>query len=140
MDFELNGHTYRAGTIDARTQFHIVRRLAPVFGELVPALRGGKADGLDALPAIAGALAKLSDAEADYCLFGLLKPLARKQPNGLGWGPVCTGETVLYDDITMPALMQLAWQSFSFNLSGFFAALPSDLTAAAQTVSAPSNG
>lgn len=140
MDFELNGQTYRAGTIDARTQFHIVRRLAPVFGELVPAMRGGAKDGLDALPAIAGALAKLSDADADYCIFGLLKAVTRKQAQGLGWGPVSVGETLMYDDITMSLMLQLAWQTFSVNLSGFFDALPSDLKEAAQVASARSAG
>lgn len=131
MEFELEGHTYRANKIDARSQFHIVRRLAPVIGELVPALKGGKGE-LDALPPLANAISKLSDADADYCLFGLLKALSRKQPQGTGWGPVTTGEQLMYDDITMPQMLQLAWRAFSHNMSGFFAALPSDLQKAAQ--------
>jgi hypothetical protein len=130
MEFELEGRTYRANKIDARTQFHIVRRLAPVLGEIAPALQGK--GGLDALPPLANAVAKLTDSDADYVIFGLLKAVVRKQDQGLGWGPVATGEQLMYDDITMPLMLKLAWQSFSFNMSGFFAALPSDLKEAAQ--------
>lgn len=130
MEFELEGRTYRANKIDARTQFHIVRRLAPVLGEIAPALQGK--GGLDALPPLANAVAKLTDSDADYVIFGLLNAVVRKQDQGLGWGPVATGEQLMYDDITMPLMLKLAWQSFSFNMSGFFAALPSDLKEAAQ--------
>ena len=130
MEFELEGRTYRANKIDARTQFHIVRRLAPVLGEIAPALQGK--GGLEALPPLASAVAKLTDSDADYAIFGLLKAVVRKQDQGLGWGPVATGEQLMYDDITMPLMLKLAWQSFSFTMSGFFAALPSDLKEAAQ--------
>lgn len=133
MELELDGHTYRVGKLDARAQFHIVRRLAPVLGELAPALQGGKG-GLDALPPIATAVAKLSDADADYCIFGLLKVVNRKQPNGLGWGPVATENLLMYDDIGMTQMLKLAWEALTFNMSGFFAALPSDLKEAAQKV------
>jgi hypothetical protein len=133
MELELDGHTYRVGKLDARAQFHIVRRLAPVLGELAPALQGGKG-GLDALPPIATAVAKLSDADADYCIFGLLKVVSRKQPNGLGWGPVATENLLMYDDIGMTQMLKLAWEALTFNMSGFFAALPSDLKEAAQKV------
>lgn len=135
MEFELEGHTYRANKIDARSQFHIVRRLAPVIGELAPAMQKGKG-GLDALPPLANAIAKLSDNDADYCLFGLLKAISRKQPQGTGWAPVSTGELLMYDDITMPTMLQLAWKALSHNMQGFFAALPSDLKEAAQKASA----
>lgn len=131
MELELDGHTYRVSKLDARAQFHIVRRLAPVLGELAPALQGGKG-GLDALPPIATAVAKLSDADADYCIFGLLKVVSRKQPNGLGWGPVSTENLLMYDDIGMTQMLKLAWEALTFNMSGFFAALPSDLKEAAQ--------
>lgn len=145
MEFELEGRTYRVGKIDARAQFHIVRRLAPILGELAGALKGRTAGpevskddpefktkaAMEVMPPIAGALAKLSDADADYVIFGLLKVVLRKQDQGLGWGPVSTGEQLMYDDITMPTMLKLAWKALSFNMSGFFNALPSDLKEAA---------
>lgn len=134
MDIELDGHSYQLGKIDARSQFHIVRRLAPILGEIGPALQGGK-DGFTALPLIAEAISKLSDVDADYCIFGLLKTVKRKQQGGLGWGPVATDGTLMYSDITMKIMLKLAWESLSFNMSGFFAGLPSALTEATQKVS-----
>lgn len=140
MEFELEGRTYRANKIDARSQFHIVRRLAPVLGEIAPAIQGGKKEGLDALPALASAIAKLSDADADYCIFGLLKAIVRKQDQGLGWTPVSTENLLMYDDISMPIMLQLAFKAFSHNMSGFFAALPSDFKEVAQKASDQSAG
>ncbi len=140
MDHIISGQTYRVGKIDARTQFHIVRRLAPIFGELAPALRGGAGDPLTTLPAITAAFAKLSDEDMDYCLFGLLRVVVRQQPNGLGWGPVSTGTILAYDDITLPIMLQIAWASLSENLSSFFAALPSDLRDTLRKPSVPSAG
>lgn len=140
MEFTLNQHTYAIGKIDARSQFHIVRRLAPVLGEIAPAAAGGKIKGLDALPPLANAIAKLSDEDADYCLFNLLAAVRRKQPQGMGWGPVSTGNILMYDDLDMVAMLQLAWKALEHNIAGFFAALPSGLTEAAQKASVPSNG
>lgn len=145
MEFETEGRTYRINKIDARSQFHIVRRLAPILGELAGALKGRVAGSsvskddpefkakaaMEVMPPIAEALAKLSDADADYVIFGLLKAVVRKQDQGLGWGPVATGTAIMYDDITMPTMLKLAWKALSFNMSGFFAALPSDLKEAA---------
>jgi len=124
MEKVINEHTYQIGKINARDQFHIIRRLAPVLGGIAPALQGGKG-GIEALPEIANAIAKLSDADADYVIFGLLKVVSRKQSNGLGWGPVSTGELLMYDDIDMAQMIKLAWEVLSYNMSGFFAALPS---------------
>jgi hypothetical protein len=140
MEFEIKGQTYKATKMDARAQFHIVRRLAPVLGELAPAAASGKVQGLDALPPLANAIAKLTDADADYCLFGLLAVISRKQPQGMGWSPVCTTNLMMYDDIDMVVMLQLAWKALEFNMSGFFAALPLDLKEATQKVSVPSNG
>lgn len=127
MEFELNGFTYKVGRIDARQQFHIVRRLAPVIGKIIPSVQGGTGGHEQAFTSMAEAIAGLSDSDADYCIFGLLKAISRKQDKGLGWGAICVGESLQYNDITMPDMLQLAWKSLSFNLSSFFAALPSDL-------------
>lgn len=140
MEIEISGHTYRLGRIDARSQFHIVRRLAPVIGEIAPALQGEGKGGMEALPVLASAVAKLSDADADYVVFGLLKVVARKQGQGLGWAPVSTGTQMMYDDITLPDMLRLAYEVFVMNMSSFFPGLPSGSTAANPKASDPSNG
>lgn len=140
MEIEVEGNSYRIGKIDARSQFHITRRLAPVLGEIAKAMSGGSTTGMDVLPPLAGAVANLSDDDSDYCLFGLLKVVTRKQPSGLGWGPVSTGNALMYDDINMATMMRLAWESFQVNLASFFVGLQSDLSGPVQKASDRSDG
>lgn len=139
MEFKVNGIEYRAGRIDARKQFHIVRRLAPVLSELAPAA-GKPTAGVEVLTPLANAIAKLTDSDADYVIFGLLDCVKRKQDAGLGWAAVNTGTQLMFEDIDMPVMLQLAWQALKVNLSGFFSALPSDLKEALQSRSGQSAG
>lgn len=132
-DVIINSHDYKFSQIPALAQFHIVRRLAPIIGELLgaigPSMKGGKSEVnqdemLKALGPITSALAKLSDEDANYVLFGLLKNVTRKQAGG-GWAKIVTGETFMFEDIDMKVMIQLAVKSFMVNLGGFINALPS---------------
>jgi len=114
--------------------------LPPCLVKSLPPLPVEKWGASTPYPPLANAIAKLSDADADYCLFGLLAVVSRKQPQGTGWGPVSTGDTLMYADLDMVGMLQLAWKALEFNMSGFFAALPSDLKEAARKASDPSNG
>lgn len=134
MEFELQGNSYRVAKIAAREQFHIMRRLAPVFGSVAPVAQNG---GVEAIQPLAEAIGALSDENADYVLFGLLKAVQRKEAHGLGYSPICSGNTLMYDDISMPVMLQLAWKALQHNGADFFAALPSGLKEAAQKASAP---
>jgi hypothetical protein len=133
MEHEVEGRIYKISTINAVQQFHITRRLAPVIGKF-SALRGNPRDLskdpekiLQAIGIVADALARLSDFDADYCLFGLLKSVTRKQSNGLGWAPITTESSLMFDDITMPTMLKLAWFSMQLNFASFLDALPSAL-------------
>lgn len=122
--FEIGGFEYRAGKIDARKQFHIVRRLAPIFG--------GMAAGAEPEKVLADAIGALSDDDADYVLFGLLEAVTRKQENGLGFAKVSTGKQLMFADITMAQMLQLAFKSFEENMQDFFTASRSVLQSADQ--------
>ena len=128
MDFELNGKEYRAGVIDARKQFHIVRRLAPIFGNM--------AAGGDTAVMFANAIGSLSDDDADYVLFGLLAVVKRKEDNGLGWSPVSNKTQMMYAEITMAEMLQLAFKSFEANMQDFFSVSRSVLSQANPTQNA----
>lgn len=117
MDFELNGFEYRLQKLDARRQFHIMRRLSPMFAELASALKSDT-DSEEALAPLANALANMSDADADYCLFGLLASVQRKQ-NGT-FSKVAVENQLMFADITMQAMLQLAFKAFQFNFESFF--------------------
>lgn len=127
-EFEINDKTYRVSKLNAKKQFHIVRRLSPVLGTLAAAL-DDDIKGLEAIPSIANAISTLSDNDADYCIFNLLSVIKRKQDKGLGWGPITTtGDQIMYDDITLQVMMRLVWKSLYFNFHDFFQGLPLDLT------------
>ena len=117
MDFELNGFEYRLQRLDARKQFHIMRRLSPMFAELAAAVKSDMESDA-ALAPLANALANMSDADADYCLFGLLAGVQRKQ-NGV-FSKIVVENQLMFADITMQAMLQLAFKAFQFNFESFF--------------------
>lgn len=122
----VDGNEYKAGKIDARKQFHIVRRLAPVMSGVAPV---ASADG-DVFSALANAMAALSDDDADYVLFGLLDCMTRKQASGLGWAKVTAGKSLMFDDISMSAMLKIAFIAFEENMQDFFAVVRSALSEA----------
>lgn len=121
MSFEVNGFNYTAGKLNAKQQFHIVRRLSPVLSGLV-----GLKDANDAVGAIANAISSLSDADADFVLFGLLSCVERQDPSG-GWAKITAGELLMYQDIDLIAMMKIATESFKVNFGNFFSGLGSIL-------------
>lgn len=139
MDFEVMGVTYRCSKLSANEQWHIVRRLLPVISQIAP-VAGKSEAGAEALPLIADALARLSNSDDEYVRFGLLSCVKRKQEQGLGWAAVSTGHQLMFEDIDMAIMLQLCAKAFMHNLSGFFAALPSDLQGAIQKQSVQSAG
>jgi hypothetical protein len=139
---------YKFEKIDALSQFHIVRRLAPIIGELAAVvansgvLKSGKkfeemsindmdfdAIAKDLGPVLS-TFAKIPDEDMNYSLFGLLKGVYRKNTTGGGWSRVTTdNQLFMFEDIKadMALMMTLAGQSFAANLGGFINALPSGL-------------
>jgi hypothetical protein len=142
MEFELEGQTYKAEKINAINQFHILRRLMPVLGNVAPFLNNEGLNGFDALPPLADAIGKLSDSDSEYVIYGLLKSITRKEPSGMGWSQIHNGHDIMFLDIktNMKIMMSLAINAFKFNMSGFFSELPSVLKDQAQNQTNPSNG
>jgi len=140
---------YKFNKIDALSQFHIVRRLAPVVGELFAAVansgltaNGKKAEDMkfndidfDAvsknLSPVMIALSKLPDEDMNYCLFGLLKGVQRKQIGGGFANVMANGskDLIMFEDIkeNLQLMLTLAGKSIAVNLGGFMQALPSAL-------------
>lgn len=121
MDVELNGVEYRLEKIDARRQFHVMRRLSPMLAELSEAVSGGKGSD-EILSPLANALSKMTDADADYCLMTLLVGARRKQ--GTTWSKVVVDNQLMFADISMADMLQLAFKAFQLNFDSFFQSLP----------------
>jgi len=135
--FPCGKFTYRAGTIDARSQFHIVRRLAPFLTGMLSVLSNfSSAEGVKnisreqamlVVPGLVDVLSKMDDETADYVIFGLLKTVTRQESQGLGWAPVSKGDSLMYADISMPEMLTLAARSLMVNMGDFFVVLNSAL-------------
>lgn len=138
MDFTINKTVYRSGKLDAFTQLHIVRRLTPCIGKLAGLVGGGVKikfddkgnivdfDGdMDAvIMPLTEALTALNDADVEYILNACLAVTERKQPGG-SWARLRVGDTTMFDGLTLPMLIQVAYYVIMENLEVFFGELPS---------------
>ncbi len=138
-DFEIGGRKFKLCKIDAFKQFHIVRRLGPLLGELAPALgtfaksKGqasflSESEKLDEFaklltPLMTG-LSKLTDEDANKVLFGLLSSVEIQQMPVGNWARLATDQAIMFSDLELPVLLQAAGRAFAYNLSGFFPAPP----------------
>lgn len=140
-DFQVNGITFRLSKIDAIRQFHIVRRMAPMLKEFLPVLMELKAAGskkssemteaetFDHIVKLAGpfmeGLGKLTDADSDKVLFSLLSSVEMQQKEfGGNWARVAKDSMLMFSDMELPLLLNLAGRAFAHNLQGFFTVLP----------------
>ena len=118
MDFAINGVNYKAAKLPAIKQFHIVRRVAPLLA--------GMTDKDKALEGIMNGIGSLKDEDANYILFGLLACVEREQ-SGHGWAKVSVGESLMFQDIDLGVMFQIATKAFQENYSGFLDGLGSNL-------------
>jgi hypothetical protein len=140
-NFSFGNREFQLSKLDAFKQFHIVRRIAPIMSELMPAMKSigvlptkpedvAKLTDDKKLEAVAkfaapvmNGLSKLSDQDSEFVLLNLLSSVAMKQTAG-NWASVATPTMLMMQDLELPQLMQLAGRAFMYNLSGFIAASP----------------
>lgn len=120
MEFEISGQTYECGKMDAFKQFHVSRRLAPVFGGLASSASKASADFSQFLQPIAEAVAHMPDADCDYVLQACLSVTRRKQESG--WANVYNvqAKAMMFQDIDLGAMLQITAKVIQDNLGGFF--------------------
>lgn len=131
IDFSIGEKEFKAGKINAMKQFHVVRRIAPILGDLIPVLKKFegmseeelKKDQIESLAPILNGLAKLSDKDSEFVLYSLLAAVEMKQDLG-NWAKLSNGEQLMFNDLELPVLLQVAGRTFMHNLTGFFAVLP----------------
>lgn len=136
-DFEISGQKFKLNKINAFKQFHIVRRIAPILSELLPAMASiskfmGSETGLSesekfeqiaafASPILDG-LAKLSDEDSNKVLLGLLEAVEMQQSTG-NWARLSNGTQLMFENLELPVMLQCAGRAFAYNMAGFFNAL-----------------
>jgi hypothetical protein len=138
MEFTIKGNVYRTGKLDAFTQLHIVRRLTPCIGKLAALAGGsvklkygddGKVVDIDGDPdavltPLANAITAMSDEDVEYVFNACIEVTERKQAGG-AWAALRVKGTTMFDGLTLPVLMQIAYYVVRENLTDFFGELPS---------------
>ena len=138
MDFEIAGQQYRSGKMDAFRQFHVSRRLAPVLSGLAAgasAAAGGDPEQEFAafLQPLVNGIASMSDADCDYVLHACLGVVKRQQGNA--WAPIfiTQGNSLMFDDIDLAVMLQIASRVIQDNLGNFIQGAVSKVQEAPQT-------
>jgi len=153
-EFEVAGHRYASRKLDAFTQFHVVRKLAPAVAPLVSAAQpmlaayvAAKASGegaagsladvgalLDNLEPLLKVLADLPADDCDFVLGTCLSAVTRADDKGGGWSPVwnAAAKRMMFDDIDMPSMLAIAGHVIKADLAGFTDALRRNLNGGAR--------
>jgi hypothetical protein len=139
---EIGGLTYRIGKLNAKQQFHVARRLAPVIAELsaesnlvmeqmkqpnnsVSGFMAEAAQG-DVSPAmvrlytaISKAIRNLSDEDCDYVIRTCMSVVTRR--SGELFQPVWNkqADQPQFEDLSLPTLLMLTITVITDNLGGF---------------------
>lgn len=133
-DFQAGGHDFKLNKIDPFKQFHIVRRLGPILGDIIPVAQKIKStisgeqsedEKFETIAQIAqpilNGLSKLSDEDANKVLLGLLSAVEVKQLPAGNWAKIAREESLMIQTIELQVLLQVAGRAFAYNLAGFFA-------------------
>jgi hypothetical protein len=138
-EFEVAGRTFRCVKLDAFSQFHVSRRLAPLFAG------AAEAKGEDLLSRLRGgvqALSAMSDEDANYVLFRCLGVVQVKLDGDRGWQTIYSAGAgrMMDDTIDMMQMLQIVGEVLVDSLGNFTSALPPGLVAAmaAGSTSSPS--
>ena len=123
---EINGINYTIGKLDAFTQLHVARRLAPVLAGMFTAFRHAPeiANAADdsilamATGPLAETLAKMSNEDVDYVVNACLSVCQRQQAKG--WAKVMVNGSLMFSDIELDALLGLTVAVIQENLGRFF--------------------
>ncbi len=118
---EIAGVKYRFGKMASRTQFHVARRLGPIYGAIAENISAvGASQGLSALLPMVDVLADLPDEPLDYVLDNCLSVVERQTGAG-SWAKVAASNGgLMFEDIDMKVMLQLAWGVIQQDFAGFF--------------------
>lgn len=127
MEFTLNDVDYRVAKLNVFEQLKVARKLLPVLAEVLTQLRGhpGGATNMaieTALPAIANAIAQLSDDDINAITFPCLSVVSRQHLKA--WIPVFTDDALAFDDIDLLTMLQLVARVVVDSLGNFLHVLP----------------
>lgn len=126
QELEIDGRRYRTGKLDAFKQFHLTRKLLPLFSGLgesfaqMPAQITDQGQGTfwKALEPVAQAVAEMSTEDSEWCVKTCLAAVTMF--NGHNWVPIMSGAQLMFEDIEMTTMLQLSFTVIQDNLGRFF--------------------
>ena len=124
-EFLLGSNTYRIARLGAMAAFDIARTMGPVL-EWMSRLLADKPDATRGatVRAFCGSMGMLARKDAMEAVYACLAAVSRRQPSG--WAAVINVGNVVFDDITMPEVLELAWCVMEANgILSFFGGSPS---------------
>lgn len=127
MELMLGANEYSISKLNAIQQFHVARKIAPMLWamgkEALSGFQDSEIDGIAALKASADVLSQMSDQDSEYILKTCLTACRRR--SGAGWAKVqADNGQMMFDDIDLPVILQLAFNVIRENLGNFLSALP----------------
>ena len=133
-EFEMDGHWYRIGRMNAFEQFHVSRKISPLIPPLIPVFMqmakntGGPLD-VSAMSGLfqpfADGFAALPDDSAEYVINTCLKAVRRKNERD-EWVPVWSvgGKQVMFDDLNnLSVMLRLVLRVIKDSLGDFLTGL-----------------
>lgn len=136
-EFTVGDVDYRVGALSAIKQIHIVRRIAPLLGELVTpelvakldrAREAKKLDPLEFFPDVAKAFGKMNDADVEYIIETATGACERKQDDQ--WFALRRNGALMYQDIGPAELLEITINVVMDKLENFIPALRAPSTSA----------
>jgi hypothetical protein len=145
QEVEVGGSRFRTGKLDAFQQFHVFRKLMPVFSgmgasfsQIPETSLQQPANGADApqqqsssdetkfwsaLGPVAQAIADMSQADSEYVLKTCLQNCLIH--NGTSWTRLVSpnGQIMFEDQVDMMAMLRLTFETIKDNLASFFPAV-----------------
>jgi len=111
----INGVVYRTGQLNAKEQFHIARRLAPIVAAMAMDVNLGAA----MFQSLAEAVKKLDDADVDFIMRTTMKTVLRQV--GDRWAPTWNVQADIpqFADMNAAMLTELMMAVIEDQLGGF---------------------
>lgn len=121
IEYEIKGVGYKSGKLDVFIQSNIVRRIAPLLGDIAPALRFLKTDPMMSFKIVAGSLSRMTDDDMLYVQRACLQVTQRHDANNLVWANLMSPSgQLMFEDMDLFTMNKIVFLVLKDNLSDFF--------------------
>lgn len=129
--FQVGDHNYRCRRMDAKTQFHVIRRVLPLLSKFMSSNASimDSPNANNAAEIIMGSLNKIASNDYDFIINNCLLSVEREEAPGSYQRIMTPDGHFMYEEINydLVSMMKIVFEVLKFNFSDFFTALPSVL-------------